>query len=532
MKTSITQLLKYTIAEDVKTHIFPVLANTYIAIGRPIRWGDENDPETIDEIETVVNSINYNNQLHRDMIAMKKVEAADTALVIPRVDWVTGVAYDQYSDDIALFSHESKLSIGTVDANLNVVTQNTAVFSGNISVSNIITIGDETKEVIAVSANTLTLNTALDDVYSNTSMIRISNTYPQFANNFYVRNSKDQVFKCLFNNNDGLSTIEPTIDIDGQLPENPYILTGDDYKWKYLYTIPYGLKQKFFTSVWMPVISDNAVLAGAVDGRIDTINILDGGSGYFLNNGESGNSASLFITTLIGDGESASISAKVESGVITELNILSGGNGYTQAEIVINDPDQLANGTPASFEVVISPQGGHGFSPVKELGCFSVMTSVDFIGTESDTLPVGSSIEPFDFRQISLIRDPKLTTGAYANGTVYRTSTKLTLTDPGITNFLNDESVYIGTSLEDAELSAAVVSWDANLNELYVNNLAGNVTIGSTITGQESAAVATILGIEEPDIELFSGDTLYIENRDKIVRDVDQTEQIRLILSF
>jgi len=62
--------------------------------------------------------------------------------------------------------------------------------------------------------------------------------------------------------------------------------------------------------------------------------------------------------------------------------------------------------------------------------------------------------------------------------------------------------------------------------------LSGNTVVGSTLTGNVSAATATVLSVEEGSLDLFSGDLLYIENRNKIVRDVDQTEQIRLVLSF
>ena len=531
MKSAITPLLKYELVYDVKSHIFPELANTYVAIGRPIRWGDAVDPETTAEVEEVTYTTDYRNQVYRDMVAMKKVTASDTALVVPRVDWATGTIYDVYSDDVELFSHTSKLSIGTANASGNLVTKNTAVFTGNISTGNIISLNAETKQVIAVNTTHLVVNTNFDYVVTNKQVIRLDDKYPRFANNFYVRNTKDQVFKCLYSGNVA-STIEPTIDIDGQLPENPYILTSDGYKWKYLYTIPYGLKQKFFTSTWMPVISDNAVVAGSVDGRIDIIKINSGGTGYFLNNGESGNSNSLSIITITGDGEGASVTAKIQSGVITGLNILNGGTGYTAANVVITDPDQLANGTPANLAVVISPPMGHGANPVTELGCYSVMTAVDLVDTEANTIPVGSSTVPFDFRQISLIRDPFLANGSYAANSVYRCTTKLTLTDPGVTNYTNDETVYIGTGLETATFTGTVVHWDSVNNELYVNNLAGNTQVGYTLTGTVSAATATILGIETPVVELFTGDLLYIENRQKIVRDASQTEQIRLVLSF
>lgn len=532
MKSAITPLLKFQIVENLKETVFPTVANTYIGIGRPIRWGDAVDPESTDEIEDVVWTTNYKNQIWRDLVAVKRIQAADLYEVVPRRDWLTGTTYDPYSDSIELFSHNQQLNLGTVDASANVVVANTAVFTGNLTTGNIIQIYTETKEVVAfINTSAIVINSDVSIEHVGNDVIRISNTFPQFANNFYVRNTKDQVFKCLFNNNVA-STIEPTIDIDGQLPENPYIETADGYKWKYLYTIPYGLKQKFFTKNWMPVISDASVVAGAENGRIDIINITDGGTGYFLDNGESGNSNSLSILTVTGDGQGANVTAKVESGVITDINILDGGSGYTTAEIVISDPDQLSNGNSAVLQVSIAPYGGHGSNPARELGCFALMSSVDLEGTESDTIPVGDAVDPFDFRQITVVRDPLLANGAYANASVYRTTTKLSLTDPGITDYSNDETVYIGTGLSDATFTATVVHWEPSTNELYVNNLSGNTVVGSTLTGNTSAAVATILSVEEGSLDLFSGDILYIENRNKIVRNVDQTEQIRLVLSF
>ena len=536
MKNAITPLLRYELVSFIKANLFPTYANTYLGIGRPIRWGDAADPESNTEIEDVQYTTNYVNQVHRDLIAIKKVEASDIALVVPRVDWVSGTTYDEYDDNIELFSYTDKLTVGTANASGNLVIANTAVFTGNISAGNLITLNAETRQVIGVNATHLIVNTNFTYAVTNGTVVRVTNTYPHFANTFYVRNSKDQVFKCLHHggsNGVGVpSTIEPTIDIDGQLPENPYILTSDGYKWKYLYTVPYGLKQRFFSKNWMPVVQDSSVVAGAVGGRIDIIDVVSGGSGYFLDGGESGNAASLGIATIVGDGTGAVITARIQSGVITDINILDGGSGYTTATVVINDPNQLANGNVATFDVDISPPGGHGFDPVKELGCYSVMTCVELVGTETDTIPVGSTVTPFDFRQLTLIRDPVLANGSYATGSVYRTTTKLSLTDPGIVNYQNDETVYIGTGIANTTFTATVVTWNATTNELYVNNLSGNVAVGSTLTGANSAASATILGVEDPTVDLFTGDILYIENRQKIVRDPDQTEQIRLVLSF
>lgn len=534
MKSIITQYLKYQLVERLRLDTLSVTSNTYIGIGRPIRWGDDSN-ETADEIESPVYTTNYRNQMHRDLVAIKKIQIADMALVVPRRDWVSGVKYDQYDDHIEMFSYESKTSVGNVtitSSSTEIEEVDSGAFTASsLDVGDIIRVDSVTREIVDIDAGNGLLNVNIAMTATGTkSLIKVSNTYPQYANNFYVRNSKDQVFKCLYNA-DVNSTIQPEIDIDGQLPENPYILTGDGYKWKYLYTIPYGLKQKFFTTNWMPAVKDNTVVAGSLDGRIDIINILDGGSGYYTI-GQSGNSNTLPIISVVGDGTGANVTAKVESGVITDLNILSGGSGYTTAEIIVTDTDQDPDGTDAVFDVTIGPPRGHGADPARELGCYSLMITVELNEQESGKIPVSSSSGDFDFRQISVIRDPLLSTGYYANGSVYTAATIYTVTDPGVTNFTNDETVYVGSTLGSATFTGTVVYWDSSNNLLYLNNLDGTTQSGQSISGVTSGAVATILSKSNSEMQLFTGDLLYIENRSKIIRDIDQSEQIRIILSF
>ena len=119
IKYSSTNLFKYQISDFIKNSMFPDGANTYVGIGKPIRWGIDTN-ETIDEVENTSVSTNYINQSHRNMMAIKKIEAADISLVIPRLDWVVNVIYDKYNDDIELSSHEKKTQIAVVTANATV----------------------------------------------------------------------------------------------------------------------------------------------------------------------------------------------------------------------------------------------------------------------------------------------------------------------------------------------------------------------------------------------------------------------------
>jgi hypothetical protein len=69
------------------------------------------------------------------------------------------------------------------------------------------------------------------------------NTY-EANTNFYVLNTKDQVFKCLSNVSTGtVSTVQPELTLSTTSLEEPYVETSDDYKWKYMYTLTSLQKQ-------------------------------------------------------------------------------------------------------------------------------------------------------------------------------------------------------------------------------------------------------------------------------------------------
>lgn len=75
--------------------------NLYMFIGRNAAWADEEEPDE------PVNSVNDEFGTRDYIFAIKKVSAAGTALVIPRVDWTTATVYDEYSaTDEDLFTKE------------------------------------------------------------------------------------------------------------------------------------------------------------------------------------------------------------------------------------------------------------------------------------------------------------------------------------------------------------------------------------------------------------------------------------------
>lgn len=88
------------------------------------------------------------------------------------------------------------------------------------------------------------------------------------------------VFKCLSNNKGVPSTSAPSI-TETSADDEVYITTGDGYQWKYMYQISASIYNKFATADKIPVVPDANVVANAVSGAIDFVEVEEGGSRYF-----------------------------------------------------------------------------------------------------------------------------------------------------------------------------------------------------------------------------------------------------------
>jgi hypothetical protein len=299
-----------------------------------------------------------------------------------------------------------------------------------------------------------------------------------------------------------------------------------------MYTITSGIKNKFFTDKYMPIVYDQFVTGAAVNGRLDVIRILNSGSGYF----GGGNVNNYSIVTVTGDGTGASVSANVALGKITSINIISGGVGYSNVYVSTSDPLQLGTGTKASLFGVIGPSGGNGNDPARELGASDLMISTDFIGNVGGFYPVQNDGTD-NFRQISLVQDPTYTAnGNLAVQTTYSMFTSVYVSQPSIP-FTEGGVAYVGATYDTATFKARIVHFDTTQNLLLLNNIEGDVTSlpSATIYQYNSPSIYTyakVYLVTQPDINILSGQVLYVENRDKITRSPTQTESVKLVLEF
>lgn len=540
MTTKTTSSEKTILATKFLDDISSGNSNVYVCVGHNTEWGvgDAN-------IDLIYESTDYLNDVHRNMVAIKKLGVTNLSLVTRRKDWIINTAYDAYANNIEMLSYlRTTAGNGTITRSevqdYYIEGTNTTFFT-DFSVGSILQLNGDNgltvpviqKEIVTILSDTfMYANSVLGyDYNANTPMV-ISNSYPDFAYNFYVRNIYDQVFVCLANNDGGISNTMPQISIGGDLPTDPYIVTADGYKWKYMYTIPGGLKQKFFSDKWMPIYRDQQVTDSANSGRLDIINIVSGGLGY--NNSSAAFSSP--ILTVIGDGTGANITAQVDSlGTITAINILDGGSGYTKARVVVSAG---TTGAGAILQPIIGPPGGWGSNVAMQLGATAVIVACEIADTEGDTIPTTDAIgDFFTYRQISMLHNPLLANGFYATGMNYELATQVSVS--GNLPFGMGDLVYQSNTglFPNAYFSGTVVRFDNDINVLHINNLDGTLATQAQLyatTNSNTLPYGTTTVFTQADLDLkpFSGTIKYINNRAPVSRFPNQTESLRFIIEF
>ena len=324
---------------------------------------------------------------------------------------------------------------------------------------------------------------------------------------FFVVTSDYNVYKCLFNNSNAASTIMPTG------TSTSVITTSDGYKWKFMFNISPSDISKFVTTDFIPVQTNSAVAAAAVDGAIDVALVTNAGSGY-----------TSATATIVGDGTGATADVVVSGGGVTAINITNRGSGYTYATISISGDGTNAAGIP-----VISPQGGHGSDAVEELNAFYVIMNTRLEYADGS----GDFVVNNDYRRIGLIRDPfNYGTTTIASAATLSAAKTITLNSGVTGSFSSDELITGATS----GAQARVIDWNSSTRVLkYYQTSAENFKAfqtSETITGSTSGAFGTSSALGNPEVQPTSGDIIYVEQRRPIIRAADQVESISLIVEF
>ena len=364
-----------------------------------------------------------------------------------------------------------------------------------------------------------------------------------FDSTFFVMNSSFAVYKVIENDGATASTVEPTS------TSNSIFETSDGYRWKYMYSLTSSETLNFMSTDFIHVSTDSTVSAAAVDGALDTILVVAGGSGFNTSSGST-----ISAIPIRGDGSSGVASVTISSGAIATATVTTAGTGYTFA--YIRDADIIAatnaggSGSGANLNVIIPPKGGHGSDAVQELGGFFVMLNKSLVGVEGTSdIGVGN-----DFRRIGLLRDPtNFGTTTVASATTRRQIYAVKFASVSGT-FTADEEINqastgaVGKVVEFDSTNLILYYYQTRFPDCGIDSNA-NLTAFSganAITGQSSSASATpdtsnsntVNGVEfssgyaNPELAYDSGDIIYVEERSPITRASDQTENVKLIIEF
>ena len=394
-------------------------------------------------------------------------------------------------------------------------------------------------------------------------------------NNYVLTEDNNQynLYKCINNtayDSGSLVEIASTVKPTGTDPSN-IILTGDGYRWKYMFSILLEEALKFLTEDYMPVkhlvvdpnggnVSLNnpghlqwAVQESAVDGAIEHISVVEMGSGYEDNN--TGIVASATTSTVvlsvdasaspiesIYDGYGVHISAGTGAGQFKKIEKYWGsstvGKEY-QADLAAGDtwditPDATSQYRVGPFVDTNDSDPLTSGSGCKAIGIVSggFVTSVEVLDAGSlysnAIVTVGISNGGNPLRAVcKAIISPAGGHGSQPieelGGYYGMIDMKLVYDENGMLPVVGDASHFrqISVMVDPLEEQSGV---SCN-NEIYRAIRHPEYTTYSSGNGGGAtpADERTIPG---------TGKLLYIENRQQISRAIDQIEDIKIVFEF
>ena len=516
MAAIITDQIRILNAKNFVAGVSSSTNSYYSFIGLPNPTDIQSDWDT--NPPSPRDSFDEENNYWDTMIALKKINASDIRQVVQKRFWSTGTTFDMYRHD-----------------------------------------------------------------YSRSNTAKVSGATNLYSASYYILNSDYRVYICLQNgtdpdNENGRPSLDEPLFTD--LEPRAAGTSGDGYIWKYLYTIKPTDIIKFESTDFMPVpinwetSTDNATVRdNAINGSIKIVTI--------TNRGVSVGPANRTYTRvpIRGDGSGAECTIIVNNDQKVEsITISNQGSGYTFGTVDLVAGNVPTGTTRPTFNVIISPNGGHGADIYRELGAYNVLMysriendnqNPDFItGNQIARVGVVENPESFGSSQIltldkaSAVYALKLT-GVSANSATYNA-------DSFITQTVSTGSTSVGRVISYDQVTSVLKYWQDRSNS-------GFSTVGVAITnppfgfdqvefssspgpggslvitgGSESLSIDTAFtgistvinnrtyylgqsftnGLANPEVKKHSGNIIYVDNRPSITRSSNQKEDIKVILQF
>ena len=511
MPAIITDQIRVLNASNFVSGIGNASNSFYVFIGLPNATEKASDWNT--STPSPIDNFDQHDDIYDTLISAKKINSSDVLRVVTKISWSSGTIYEMYRHDYSI--------------------------------------------------NKLTPQTSASNLYNS---------------NYYVMNKDFRVYLCISNGaspsngGNGIVSLDEPIHTDLE-PR----LESDGYVWKYLYTIKPSDIVKFDSADFIPLPTDWAsntdvsdVRGNAVDGKIETVVIENGGTGYQIT-GTKNN------VPIKGDGTGALASVTFIDGKASSVQVTNGGSGYSFATL---DVDSVVTGAGASFSVIIPPAGGHGADVYRELGSNKVLiySRIENSDITNPDFPTGNQ-----FARIGIVKNPQVfdstnildtpsASGLYGLRLTGAATTSISVkTDGEILQTVSTGSTAIGKivgydpltktlqywqdrSLATIGAGSSVPRYGFSLNRFTSSPGTGGNTniVVETTTGTETLSIDTSFtgvstdvsnkkyyfgqsytsGLANPEIKKYSGDIVYIDNRPEVTRATNQREDIKIVLEF
>ena len=359
---------------------------------------------------------------------------------------------------------------------------------------------------------------------------------------FYVFTEDFRIYKCISNNGDAASTEKPTGASTGLTKT-----VSDGYVWKFMYEVEQTDVLKFVTADWIPAnspanagqIEQLSVEGAAIDGTIDNIKVIDGGTGYRFTTGNpvaGGTSNTLPLQNAAG-GSTTFVADTIDDYYNGLSVYITDGPGAGQYRTIIDYTGDTRTAT-------ISPDWESGNLPTSA-SVYMVAPSITIDGTAGTQFPGGTGVTArvSKLSNEGVIQGISMVNKIPTFNSKYRRANAVVSGGNGAGATLNVIINPIGGHGSDcvSELGGAFAMMNIRLR--------GDEGDGDFSTGVDSdfrkvhilvnpktstgdMGVATGPTYKASELQKDTGTILYTEFRPPIHRSPDSTEDIKLVVEF
>lgn len=409
-------------------------------------------------IPSVLDTVEYENSVKREIAFFNYILPSDVSLMIPRYDWTSGMIYDQYEDDIDLINGKKFYSSVLEDNEFRVYLclSNNSGAASTSPPTGTSTQEIETSdgyiwkymyslteamekflteqfmpivEIDSVSFNderALALDVKLDAIGGFIEKITIDSTSPLYT---------DLVNPSLTNSH----TVTTATGLTFTAPLVGNLATSSNY-YNNNYIVYFDSGKVGTVKTYTISGSNITIELCEIYPESDTENgLINTGDRYSI----------LPKVNIVGNGYGAVAVPVFQNNILVDLNIINGGTGYNYANAYVMSGDDI------DVSVVIPPDGGFGFDLINELKPKHLMIKKDF---KYSQIPSGKEkffANSSAIRQYGIVKNIK-TSEDFVVPNDYQSFNMSMVVDPDVVingqdYYLNDVLDFnIGTLIADA----------------------------------------------------------------------------------